>query len=88
MAERPIAVPGGAVVARLRRGFHGQVVLPGQEGYHTARRVWNAMVDHRPAVIAGCADTADVAAAVGFGRAGPGHRRALRRPQRPWAGGA
>jgi FAD/FMN-containing dehydrogenase len=69
MAERPIAVPDGAAVARLRRGFHGQVLLPDQDGYHTARRVWNAMVDHRPAVIARCTDPADVAAAVGFGRA-------------------
>jgi hypothetical protein len=69
MAERPIVAPDGAAVARLHRGFHGQVLLPDQDGYHTARRVWNAMVDHRPAVIARCADPADVAAAVRFGRA-------------------
>ena len=69
MAERPIDVPDGAEVPRRRRGFHGQVLLPGQDGYHTARRVWNAMVDRKPAVIARCASPADVAAAVRFGRA-------------------
>jgi FAD/FMN-containing dehydrogenase len=69
VAERSIAVPDGAAVTRLRRGFHGQVLLPDQDGYHSARRVWNAMVDRRPAVIARCASPADVAAAVRFGRA-------------------
>ena len=69
MAERSIVVPNGAEVTRLRRGFHGQVLLPDQDGYHSARRVWNAMVDRRPAVIARCAGPADVAAAVRLGRA-------------------
>ena len=57
-----------ANVVSLRRGFAGQVLLPHEDGYDQARRVWNAMVDRRPAVIARCAGTADVAAAVRFGR--------------------
>ena len=57
-----------ANVVSLRRGFAGQVLLPYEDGYDQARRVWNAMVDRRPAVIARCAGTADVAAAVRFGR--------------------
>jgi FAD/FMN-containing dehydrogenase len=69
MAKRSIDVPDGAAVARLRRGFHGQLLLPNQDGYHTARQVWNAMVDRRPAVIARCASPADVAAAVRLARA-------------------
>src|SRR5512132_223519 len=69
MSERSIAVPAGAAVAGLRRGFHGQLLLPDQDGYHSARQVWNAMVDRRPAVIARCASPADVAAVVRFGRA-------------------
>jgi FAD/FMN-containing dehydrogenase len=68
MAERSIAAPDGAEVARLRRGFHGQVLLPDQDGYDQARQVWNAMVNRRPAVIARCTHPADVAAAVRFGR--------------------
>jgi hypothetical protein len=59
MAGRSIEVPDGAEVARLRRGFQGQVLLPDQDGYHTARRVWNAMVDRRPAIIARCKSPAD-----------------------------
>ena len=55
-------------VASLRRGFTGQVLLPDEDGYDQARRVWNAMADRRPAVIARCAGTSDVAAAVRFGR--------------------
>src|SRR5690242_57636 len=60
---------GHTALAELRRGFSGQLVLPGDPGYDTHRRVWNAMVDRRPAVIARCATVADVAAAVRFGQA-------------------
>jgi FAD/FMN-containing dehydrogenase len=68
MGKRPMDMPDGAELMRRRRGFHGQVLLPDQDGYHTARRVWNAMVDRRPAVIARCTSPAAVAAAVRFGR--------------------
>ena len=68
MPERPAGTPNGTEVARLRRRFRGQVLLPDVNGYHQARRVWNAMVDRRPAVIARCAGPADVAAAIGFAR--------------------
>jgi FAD/FMN-containing dehydrogenase len=53
----------------LGRGFGGQVLLPGDDGYDQARRVWNAIVDRRPAVIARCASAADAAAAVRYARA-------------------
>jgi FAD/FMN-containing dehydrogenase len=67
MANRSIAADSPDL-ARLRHRFEGQVLLPGQDGYHQARQVWNAMVDRRPAVVARCASPADVAAAVGFAR--------------------
>jgi len=54
-------------LAALRRGFAGQLLLPSADGYQSARRVWNAMVDKQPTVIARCASPADVAAAVRFG---------------------
>ncbi|MGP4023371.1 FAD-binding oxidoreductase [Actinomadura sp. 3N407] len=54
--------------ALLRRGFAGRVMTPGDDGYDECRRVWNAMVDQRPALIARCTGPDDVAAAIRFGR--------------------
>jgi FAD/FMN-containing dehydrogenase len=48
----------------LREGFSGQVLGPAEPGYDEARQVFNAMIDRHPAVIARCASTADVVAAV------------------------
>jgi FAD/FMN-containing dehydrogenase len=50
-------------------GFAGELVRPGDDGYDRHRRVWNAMADRRPTLIARCASADDVAAAVRFGRA-------------------
>jgi FAD/FMN-containing dehydrogenase len=52
----------------LRDGFSGQVLEPEQPGYEDARRVFNAMIDRRPALIARCASTTDVVAAVNTAR--------------------
>ncbi len=48
--------------------FGGVVLTRVDDGYHTARRVQNGLVDREPAVIARCSGTADVAAAVRFAR--------------------
>src|SRR5215207_1200601 len=55
-------------VSRLQRGLDGEIMVPGDEGYDAARAVWNAMVDRRPALVVRCASSADVAAAIDFGR--------------------
>lgn len=52
----------------LRQSVHGKVILPADPGYDTARTVWNATVDRRPAVIVQCTGTADVMQAVNFAR--------------------
>jgi FAD/FMN-containing dehydrogenase len=57
----------GALEA-LRSTVRGPVITPGDEDYDQARRVYNGMIDKRPAVIVRCVDVADVIAAVGFGR--------------------
>src|SRR5690349_16325254 len=53
----------------LRGGFRGSLLLPGQDGYETARHLWNGAFDKKPALIARCAGAADVAQAVRFARA-------------------
>ena len=50
------------------KGFLGAVLEPGDEGYKTARQIWNGDIQRRPAVIARCSGTADVLAAVQFAR--------------------
>ena len=52
----------------FRAAMDGPVILPGEAGFDDSRRVWNAAIDRRPALIARCATTADVVAAVGFAR--------------------
>ncbi|MEU8933907.1 FAD-binding oxidoreductase [Streptomyces sp. NPDC048409] len=58
----------GTALAELREDLAGAVFAPGDVGYDDARAVFNAMIDRRPAVIAQCADDADVVRAVRFGR--------------------
>jgi FAD/FMN-containing dehydrogenase len=52
----------------LKTKVRGGVLLPSDSGYDEARRVYNAMIDRRPAVIVRCAGTADVVACVQFAR--------------------
>jgi FAD/FMN-containing dehydrogenase len=55
-------------VSELRAIFRGTLLRPGDPGYEPARRVWNGMIDRRPALIARCAGAADVIRAVGYAR--------------------
>ena len=57
-----------AAVKDFRGSLHGESLLPGDDGYDSVRRVWNAMVDKRPALIARCSGTADVINSVNFAR--------------------
>ncbi len=57
-----------ATIAAFRASLHGGLIEPGDPNYDTARKVYNAMIDRRPRLIARCADVADVMAAVKFGR--------------------
>ncbi len=50
------------------RSLHGELLGPGSDSYEQARRLWNAMIDKRPALIARCTGAADVIAAVNFAR--------------------
>jgi FAD/FMN-containing dehydrogenase len=52
----------------FRAQVRGELILPGDAQYDTARQVYNAMIDKRPALIVRCVDVADVISAVNFGR--------------------
>ena len=52
----------------LKPMLRGALITPDDAGYDEARKVYNAMIDRRPWLIAQCADAADVVAAVNFGR--------------------
>jgi FAD/FMN-containing dehydrogenase len=53
---------------QLREQVRGEVIAPDDDGYEQARRVYNAMIDRRPAVVVRCANAGDVVATVNFAR--------------------
>jgi len=57
-----------SAASSIGAAFRGRLLEPGTEGYDAARRLWNGMIDRRPALIAQCASVADVIAAVNLGR--------------------
>ncbi len=57
-----------AKVEEFKASLGGELIQPNDDGYDEARKVWNAMVDKRPALIARCKGTADVITAVNFAR--------------------
>jgi FAD/FMN-containing dehydrogenase len=74
IAERAISITGEPIVLANEAieafiaSVRGQVLRPGDEGYEAARKVWNGMIDKRPALIVRASGTADVIAAVTFAR--------------------
>jgi len=53
---------------KLKDQVKGQVVLPGDPRYDEVRRIWNAMIDRRPAVIVQCTTADDVPHAIQWAR--------------------
>jgi FAD/FMN-containing dehydrogenase len=55
-------------LSKLSADLRGSVITPASSEYEAARKVYNGMIDRRPAAIARCVDVADVTAAVNFAR--------------------
>src|SRR5437764_8970630 len=55
-------------VQELASHLRGALLRPGNADYEQAARVYNGMIDKRPALIAHCVDVAHVIAAVNFAR--------------------
>ena len=62
------AVLEAPVVEALEKQLRGQLLRPGDDAYDSARKVWNGMIDRRPALIARCAGVEDITACVDFAR--------------------
>ena len=52
----------------LKGMIKGNVLIADDPGYEEARQIWNAMIDHRPAMIVQCADADDVPPAIALAR--------------------
>jgi FAD/FMN-containing dehydrogenase len=63
-----VMTPAEAARRELSR-FDGRLIGPEDAEYDEARKVYNAMIDRRPGLIARCASPDDVAQIVGFARA-------------------
>src|SRR5499427_1119785 len=55
-----------AAIGQYRDALHGELLAPGDPDYDQARRVWHAMIDKRPTLIARCAGDGDVLRSVQF----------------------
>ncbi len=58
----------GAALKDFKAILRGELLCPTDQGYDQARKVWNGMIDKRPALIARCAGAADVIHSVRFAR--------------------
>ncbi len=61
-------MPSATDFSTLAASLRGTVSTPESDDYDEVRAVYNGMIDRHPAAVASCVDTADVIAALRFGR--------------------
>jgi hypothetical protein len=66
ISEKPMSANTAAMPAinELQPLFKGSILIEGDAGYETARKIWNGMIDRKPAMIAQCMNSSDVQYAV------------------------
>jgi FAD/FMN-containing dehydrogenase len=52
----------------FKAAFKGRVLAPDDPDYEEGRKIWNAMIDRRPGLVARCTGTVDVVQAIRFAR--------------------
>ncbi|NBC33613.1 MAG: FAD-binding protein [Alphaproteobacteria bacterium] len=57
-----------AAAEALAATLHAPLYRPGEEGFDSCCHIWNGMIERRPALVARCSGTADIAAGVRFAR--------------------
>ena len=67
--DKDVRQVGAAELERFGAQVSGGVIAAGHPDYEEARKIWNGMVDRRPALIARCLNEADIQAAVRFAAA-------------------
>jgi FAD/FMN-containing dehydrogenase len=66
--KQTVGGPDTGAVQAFASTVRGKVIEPSDNGYESARKVYNAMIDRRPGWIVRCADVADVISCVSFAR--------------------
>jgi FAD binding domain len=56
------------LISKMKANLRGRVILPGDQNYNEARKVYNGMIDKHPKLIVYCVNAADVRLAVEFAR--------------------
>jgi hypothetical protein len=56
------------LLSKMKANLRGRVILPGDQDYNEARKVYNGMIDKHPKLIVRCVNAADVRLAVEFAR--------------------
>jgi FAD/FMN-containing dehydrogenase len=57
-----------SAIEKFKASLRGALLQPGEAGFDEARKVWNGMIDKRPALIARCTGVSDVINCVRFAR--------------------
>src|SRR5690349_24054563 len=66
--EKPGLQVEETIFQTFKSSIRGQIILKGDLTYEEERKVYNGMIDKKPALIVKCRDVADVIACVNFGR--------------------